>query len=252
MQLKGVIFDKDGTLFDYYTVWASVLRANVRDRLVENNREQDEKLMEDFLKFMGIIGDTVHPKGIIFKHNGLLMFLSLLFFSIRHHLSFSKLLHGFKKGYYNSKDLLLESLSTITPPEWLIPLFKTLKNAGYVIGIVTSDNRKSTDICLEHFGVAEYIDFISTYEDHFAKKPNPESFKAFCATFSLLPEEVAIVGDTSIDMKYGIKSKAGYRIGVLTGSKDIKSLTKLAHVVYPDISYIQSDSNIFPAQDALK
>ncbi len=245
MSYKAVIFDKDGTLFDYYTVWAPVFRENIEFLLESQGRTQDKRLKHAILELLGIGTDGINPDGLIFKHNGPYMLFNLFIFSKRNRLSYRLLVKGLKDGFYESKNLIKESLIKETDEQSLIPLFSKLKEAGYIIGIVTSDNLESTQICLEHFNISNHIDMISTYDDHFKKKPHPQSFEAFCKRFSLSPEEVIMVGDAPVDMTYAKRGRAGYKIGVLTGSRDVKRLSKTADVIYDDIQDLINDRKIF-------
>ncbi len=247
MSYKAVIFDKDGTLFDYYTVWAPVFRENIDFLLNTLGRSQDKKLRHSILRLLGIDSDGVNPEGLIFKHNGPFMLFNLFLFSKRNRISYPLLVKGLKEGFYESKNLIRDSLIKETDEESLFPLFSKLKDAGYIIGIVTSDNLESTQICLDHFKISGLIDMISTYDDHFKKKPHPQSFSAFCDKFSLKPEEVIMVGDAPVDMTYAKRGGAGYKIGVLTGSGDVKRLSKIADVIYADIHGMNNDQKIFPS-----
>ncbi len=71
------------------------------------------------------------------------------------------------------------------------------------------------------------------------------SFVAFFEIFSLFPLEVVVVGDASMDLAYAKRGKAGYRIGVLTGSKDVKKLSRLAHIIYPSVHELMDDPKLF-------
>ena len=248
MRLKGIIFDKDGTLFDYYTVWSPVLKESMDLALEKLNRKGDEELKKRILRLMGIGDTNVHPDGLIFKSNNLSMFISIFFFSLRNRISYRKLIRGFKEGYYDSKDLLKDSLAKIPPEDDVSHVFEILKEAGYNIGIVTSDNSESTKVCLEQLKIDRYVDFLSTYDDDLAKKPSPGSFKAFCSQFRLEPAEVAVVGDAPVDMRFAKRSKAGYAVAVLTGSNNVRHLSLSADIIYPNLHSILDDPVIFPKE----
>ncbi len=245
MAYTGIIFDKDGTLFDYYTVWAPVFRKTISGILQEFGRSDDAGLERELLEMLGIGSEAINPKGLIFAHNGTLMLMKLFVFSKRNRLPYKKLVKAFMNGYYDSQELIKASLLSNSDGTLLLPLFRKLKAHGYTIGIVTSDNAESTSICLEHFQIEPFIDMICTYDDHYKKKPNPQSFQAFCQRFSLQPEEVAVVGDAPVDMRYARRGKAGYIIGVMTGSKDIDNLSRLADIVYPTVHDLIDDQRIF-------
>ena len=70
--IKGIIFDKDGTLFDYGEVWGPILfkaisRGLSTAHLPEERRRQ---CTLDFMKVLGVDdkGNT-YPTGIIFRHD---------------------------------------------------------------------------------------------------------------------------------------------------------------------------------------
>jgi phosphoglycolate phosphatase len=244
MQFKGIIFDKDGTLFDYYRVWEPVFSRHADRMLEEFGRTGDTGLRRKFLNILGMTDTGINPDGLIFSHNGVTMLARLFVFSLQHHLPYRRLIQLLTQGYYDSKEDLQHSLVASGERQRLLPLFKALKEAGYVIAVVTSDNKESTQVCLDHYQLNEYIDMISTYDDHFKSKPHPESFRAFCSKFSLKPEEVVMVGDAPVDMKYAKNSNAGYTIGVMTGSGNRIGLEKHADVIYETILDLLKDPKL--------
>ena len=245
MSYKGIIFDKDGTLFDYYTIWAPVFKSTIKGILESFHRGDDANLEKEMLHMLGLGLDGVNPKGLIFKHRKPLMLLNIFSFSKKHNLPFKTLVKAFENSYYDGKDYVKASLIEHTDENILLPLFQKLKDNGYRIGVATSDNKDSTLVCLEHFHLLPFIDMIYTHDDMYKRKPHPESFTAFCKKFSLLPEEVVVVGDATMDLKYAKRGKAGYRVGVLTGSKDVKRLSKLAHIIYPSVHNLIDDPKLF-------
>ena len=116
----------------------------------------------------------------------------------------------------------------------------------YIIGIVTSDTTSSTELFLERMEITSYVSFLRTKDSPTHKKPNPEAIREFCAQFSLESSEVAVIGDTVVDMEFGRAGKAGYCIAVLTGSGDKEGLSAVADAVYPGIRNILSDPILFP------
>lgn len=245
MSYKGIIFDKDGTLFDYYTIWAPVFKTTIKSIIESFDRAGDEDLEREMLHMLGLGLEKVNPDGLIFQHRKFFMLFNIYTFSRKHKLPFTPLVKAFENSYYEGKNHIKASLIAHTDENILIPLFEKLKEKGYRIGIATSDNKDSTMVCLEHFHLLPFIDVIYTNDDHFKRKPNPESFNAFCKEFSLLPEEVAVVGDATMDLTYAKRGKAGYRVGVLTGSKDVKKLSRLAHVIYPSVHELMEDPVLF-------
>jgi phosphoglycolate phosphatase len=249
MNFKGIIFDKDGTLFDYFSVWGPVITEFTDKALIDLERDNKIEIRAKFLKMLGVGTDCMDANGLVFMSNKFIMLSRIFFFCLRHKLSFNKMVTSIKTGYFDSHHLIKDALVRINPGDSIHKLFAAFKNNGYKIGIVTSDNMQSTKICLEHLKIDEYVDFLSTFDDNLAKKPNPEALNAFCMKFSLNPEEVVVVGDAPVDMKFAKKGKAGYAIAVMTGSNDVKRLSRTADILYQNLECLNTDSRLFPESE---
>ena len=127
-------------------------------------------------------------------------------------------------------------------------LFRELKKAGYAIGIITNDNDSSTSIFLSLMGLEKMVDFVSSRDSHYHRKPHPQAFQAFCKQAGIESHEVAMVGDTITDMVFAKRSKAGYTVALLSGSNDRKRLKAISDVVYTDISALLYDKRIFSSK----
>jgi phosphoglycolate phosphatase len=246
MNFRGIIFDKDGTLFDYFSVWGPVITEFTDKALLDLERDNKNEIRSKFLKMLGVGADCMNANGLVFMSSKFFMLSRIFIFCVRYKLSFRKMVSSIKTGYFDSHHLIKDALIRINPGDSIHKLFKKFKNSNYKIGIVTSDNTQSTQVCLEHLGIEDYVDFISTFDDDLAKKPNPEALNSFCMKYSLKPEEVVVVGDAPVDMKFAKKGKAGYSIAVMTGSNDVKRLSRTADVLYQNLECLRTDSRLFP------
>lgn len=245
MEFRGIIFDKDGTLFDYHTVWGPIIETYIDEILTSIDHWDEGQARKQFLRLVGIGDAQMHADGLLFATHKSIMFGRLFLFCRKYRLPFRVLVKHLKKAFEDAHTLMKGSLLTNQPAD-VEKLFETLKEFGYRVGVVTSDTERSTEVCLEHLNIAKYVDFISTYDDDLAGKPNPEALRFFCRKYSLKPEEVIVVGDSPIDLRFASKGKAGYSIAVLTGSNDRKRLKRLANCVYKDINELLTDMRIFP------
>ncbi len=246
MKFGGILFDKDGTLFDYFTVWGPVISEYTQTILEDLQRSDSTDLRRRFLRLIGVGEDKMHAEGLVFKTNKLVMLFRLFVFCKMHHLPFRKMVRHIKTGFTDAHQYMEKSLLDNAPSDLVEKLFIRLSEAGYRIGIVTNDTALSTKVCIDHLRIQKYIDFTSTHDDHLPKKPNPEALKQFCSQFSLLPEQVVVIGDSPADMKFARNGGAGYAVAVLTGSNDIKRLKKYADTIYTDLQEIFNDTKIFP------
>ncbi len=246
--LKGIVFDKDGTLFDYAQVWGEVLGEAITTAFAEmgKNKKKHKPAQLAMLRLMGIDneGNTL-PKGLVFTHKKRIIIKRFLLYCMRYRINAIKTYRVYNQNIKNSEMLVAERLKDLDF-SMQQKLFEKLKGNGYRIGIITSDTESSSHTFLAQMGLDHMVDFLSTRNSKYHKKPHPQAFEAFCSRFSLDSGEVAMVGDTETDMHMARKAKAGYTIAVLTGSNDKKLLGRYADVIYQDISSLFDDKRLFP------
>lgn len=244
-ELKGVIFDKDGTLFNYRLVWKDVLSSTVSAVLTALGKEDTPQLHESFLTLLGITPTGVNPHGLVFMHNRCKTFIKMFGFCVRHRINLFIVPTLYKKALRNTQKQIIRTLESMDfSPQ--VALFTRLRAHGYRIGVITSDTAESCEVFLAHMGLSPLVDFIATRDHEVKRKPHPEAFHEFCHMAGLSPGQVAVVGDTDTDMLFARRGKAGYVVAVLSGSNDIPRLTRLSDVVYSDILSINDDARFFP------
>lgn len=247
--LKGIIFDKDGTLFDYGEVWGPVFSQAIAKGLARSSLSEDRKArcIDDFLKILGVDdkGNT-YPDGIIFRHDRkITATLRVLMLCFRYHLS-PFMVGRAMFAFMRKSDLGLEKRIANMEFPGVREVFEEAHRRGYSLGIVTNDTMSSTRIFLDRMGISQYISFIRTKDSSTHPKPNPAAIREFCEEKGLESQEVAIVGDTIVDMEFAYLGKAGYAVAVLTGSGDVEGLEKHADAVYPTLLDVLSDPVLFP------
>lgn len=243
-KLKGIIFDKDGTLFDYAQVWEDVLKENIELSFEAMGKSSKVKAKQAMLHLMGIDNEgACHPKGLVFTHRKVQIFRRFLLYCFRYRINVIKAMRAYHHSVQHSEVLLSRKLKTM---DFSLQqrLFAHLKEQGMKIGVITNDNASSTSLFLSLMGIEQYVDFVASRDSRFKHKPNPEAFLHFCNLYDLQPRQVAMVGDTITDMLFAKQAKAGYTIALLSGSNDVRSLSALADVVYPDISHLLNDPHL--------
>ena len=247
--IKGIILDKDGTLFRYGEVWGPVLSDAIENGLSRARMPEERKseCVADFCRIVGVDREgRTYPDGIIFRHDRLLLAtLRILRMTFRYHMNPWRVWKSVKRILNHEGFDLNGTLSKMEFPGTRETI-AALHGRGCRIGIVTSDNSASTELFLSRMGIREYISFLRTKDSPTHKKPNPEAIEEFCREYGLDPSEVAVIGDTLVDMEFGRQGKAGYVVAVLTGSGDEEGLRKAADAVYPELKDIMSDPVLFP------
>ena len=93
-------------------------------------------------------------------------------------------------------------------------VLSSLKDDGYNIGIVTTRSRESTLYCMELCKLGPYIDDIICVDDVKKSKPDAEAYIKIVDKNKWNKDDVAVIGDSSADIKGG-KNYGAYTIAFL-------------------------------------
>lgn len=249
IKIKAILFDKDGTLFNYGEIWGSIIAQSLSTSmpLKKLSPEKRKQCLREFQIVIGV-DESGHSysDGILFRHDRLInATFRLLRLCFRYRLSPIKVYQATVGVAKRSDHGLKEKLDNIDFPD-VRTVFEACHMRGYTLGMVTNDTNISTSMFLERMDAYKYISFIRTGESACRHKPNPQAIKQFCQENKISSEEVCVVGDTIIDMQFAKNGKVGYSVAVLTGSGDKGALSRLSNAVYPSLKDILSDPVLFP------
>jgi phosphoglycolate phosphatase len=190
IQVKGVIFDMDGTLADsvgfFYEIACEVLEIA---GLPPAPREQVYELMR--------AGDT-SPLEKLFPAD-YANAAETLRRIIDHHMA------SWLHRYHHETEAIPGSLD----------LLHQLHRKGVFLGIATSSGRELP--FLDRWGVRHLFSGIVGREDVEIRKPHPQPIQKCLQHLQLEPQEALYVGDSPIDIRAG-KAAGTYTAGVLTGT----------------------------------
>ncbi|MBN9529163.1 MAG: HAD family hydrolase [Alphaproteobacteria bacterium] len=226
--IRGLLFDKDGTLLDYAASWAPINRQAARLAAAG-----DLVLTERLL-----IAAGVDPATDLAAADSLLAAGNT-----------AEIATAWAEGGspYDAErltrdlDALFHSAATsVVPVTDLAALFRRYKARGLKLGIASSDNAASIAATARHFGIDGMLDFIAGYDSGHGVKPEPGMVAAFCRATGLPPAEVAMIGDNTHDLAMGRAAGAGLTIGVLTGTGSRATLSPLADLCLGSILEIEA------------
>lgn len=119
----------------------------------------------------------------------------------------------------------------------LRPLLDTLRARGLKLGVATNDSEAPARQHLAAHGITDCFDFVAGYDSGHGAKPGPGMCLAFAQKLGLDPSRVAMVGDSRHDLEAG--RAAGMRtVAVLTGVARHDDLAAHADIVLADIGAI--------------
>ena len=116
----------------------------------------------------------------------------------------------------------------------LRPLLSALRGQGLRLGVATNDSEAPARQHLANHGITVCFDFISGYDSGHGARPGPGMCLALARQLGLDPGRIAMVGDSRHDLEAG--RAAGMRVvAVLTGIARREELEPHADVVLADI-----------------
>jgi len=225
--IRGILFDKDGTLIDYQASWAPTnLRAG---RLAAQG---DAELAARLLTVAGVDPATGYATsdGLLASGN-------------TEDVAQAWAEAGAPFGATELTDLLdtlfRSAVVAAVPVCDLAALFASLVGRGFAVGIASSDSEAAVAATAERFGLEPHLSFLCGYDSGHGPKPERGMVDGFCAATGLPAESVAVVGDSSHDMHMAAAAGAGYRIAVLTGAGSAETLRPLSHLLLPSIAGLE-------------
>ena len=222
-QIKAVLFDKDGTLFDFsasWSGWAAQLLSDLscgdeaKAERLANAIEYDLSERRFRPTSPVIAGTLAEATELLLPHLPAETFASL------------------------SEHLLRSSAAAeMVPPLPLVPLLDRLAAHGLKLGVATNDGVASAIAHLTRAGILKHFTQVLGYDSGYTPKPAPDMLLAFVAHLKLEPAHVVMVGDSTHDLVAG-RAAGMPTIGVLTGMASAAELHPYADRVIPDVGHL--------------
>jgi phosphoglycolate phosphatase len=221
--MDGVIFDKDGTLFDFrqsWGVWAAGLLRHLADADEDRARRMGEGI--------GFHLDTgrFEPDSPVIAATADEIALGLL-----------PHLPGITQRDLVHRMNALATHAPMIPAADLHAVLTRLRGQGLKIGLATNDAEVAAHAHLRAQGIDDFFDFVAGADSGHGAKPDPGMLRAFLRAQGLSPARVAMVGDSRHDLIAG-RAAGMATVAVLTGIAETDELAPLADVVLPDIAHL--------------
>jgi phosphoglycolate phosphatase len=221
--LRGLLFDKDGTLFGFQETWAGWAAALIDDLAAGDGPRAtalagalglDRAALRFRRDSVAIAGTEAEVVAHMLPH-----------------------LPGMNATSLVAR--LAETAAALVPVEAvpLAPLIARLRDAGYALGVATNDGEVATRAQLARVGLEGAFDFVAGYDSGHGAKPDPGPCLAFAAAAGLDPALVAMIGDSTHDLHAG-RAAGMLAVGVLTGPASEADLAPHADLILPDIGHL--------------
>jgi phosphoglycolate phosphatase len=232
--IDGLIFDKDGTLFDFRSSWGRWAAGFLASMAT------DQSHLARLGKAIGFDPEALHfqPDSPVIAATAADIAAAL----VPH-------LDGWTLATLTDRINATAGSAPMSQAVPLRPLLIQLREAGLKLGLATNDSEAPARQHLAAHGITDCFDFIAGYDSGHGAKPGPGMCLAFAHSLGLDPARVAMVGDSRHDLEAG--RAAGMRtIAVLTGIAEAAELAPLADVVLPDIGGIPDWLDLLAAPQA--
>ncbi|SIN99162.1 HAD family hydrolase [Vannielia litorea] len=223
MNLKGLLFDKDGTLFDYQKSWGSFTLG-----FIDDLASGDAVLARRLAAAMGIDPGTARfaPDSPIVAGTPEEVMCTVLPF-----------MPGWSAQALTDRLNAAAAKAPQVPATELAPLLCDLRNKGFALGVATNDAEVAAREHIEAAGIGGAFDFLAGYDSGHGAKPDPGMCLAFARATNLNPGDCAMIGDSLHDLTAG-RAAGMVCIAVCTGIAPAKEFAPFADVVLPDIGHI--------------
>jgi phosphoglycolate phosphatase len=221
MAIRGILFDKDGTIIDYTRTWIPINRevamfaaggdARLADRLLlaGGHDPSTDAVTPGSPLAAGSLEDIVE------------VFAARLGRNVPDDLS-GGIDRIFREGGARHSQLIDGAAAAMT----------ALRARGYRLGIATNDTIGGLEASLaRHDGVLDLCEFVAGCDSGHGAKPEPGMVTAFARAVGLAPAEIAVVGDAVHDLEMGRRAGVGLKVAVLSGTGRHADLAPWADVI---------------------
>ncbi|MSU88304.1 HAD-IA family hydrolase [Rhodobacteraceae bacterium 2CG4] len=219
-EISAILFDKDGTLFDFGLTWgpwtARFIRELARDAAHADALAQ---AMRFDMRAERHLPDSPFVAGTVDDWMPVLLPL------LPEHGAESLLRHIGARAAGTPQ----------VPAAPLPPLLQGLRDAGYRLGVATNDGFAPVSQHLAEAGVAHMFDFVAGYDSGHGPKPAPGMLLAFSRHTGVATDATLMVGDSLHDLT-AARTAGMPAVAVLTGSAPAEVLAPHAEAVLPSIA----------------
>jgi phosphoglycolate phosphatase len=228
--IAAILFDKDGTLYDFYRTWGA-LTEQAALMVADGDAARAKFLLENSGKDP-VTGKYAPSSPIAAGSNreivevwcGLIQRPDV------------------DEVYQRVHVLFLEhQRNGAVPVLDLDAFFGRLRDRGLRLGVATMDSEQAARAALLRAKCVHHLDFICGFDTGHGVKPLGGMVEAFSRQVGVPTSALAVVGDSPHDMHMARAGKAGRAIGVLTGVSPREALLEAgAHEVIDSIAELES------------
>lgn len=223
--IKGILFDKDGTLIDFDRTWFGVADLMALKAANGSRSRADHLLIEAGYDF----GARRFKADLVFAAGTNADLIALWYPGQS---------PSERQSTIEEYDRFVGENASAKP--YGLPGVKDtiekLHRQGYRMGVATNNSTRGAEQTLAALGMSQLFDAAYGYDAVANPKPAPDTVRAFCDLTGYKPAEVAMVGDNRHDMEMARAAGVGLAIGVLSGNGTRETLSPLADILIGSVA----------------
>lgn len=205
MTTKALLFDKDGTLLDFFATFNRATALVLSD-MAQGDATTLQRLA-DVLKF-DLKTETIADDSVIVAGTGSEM--AKLIGPVLERSDFDQLGGDVDRAFGQA------CLKTVALLPGIEDALSDLVRAGYVLGVATNDAEANARSQLEALAIADKFAHVFGADSGYGAKPMPGMISAFLEVTGLNAREAIMIGDSLHDLHAG-KAAGTFTCGVETG-----------------------------------
>jgi phosphoglycolate phosphatase len=233
---RGILFDKDGTIVDYWRTWVPINR-----KAALYAAGGDPTLADHLLRLGGhdpatdrvlpgtplAAGDFYDIAEAFAAHPGIGSAAELV----------AGIERIFVRGGAQHSALVCGARETLAE----------LKRREFRLGLATNDSAAGLEASLAQHGILDLFDFAAGCDSGYGSKPDPGMALAFCEAVGILPQQAAMIGDAGHDLAMGRAAAFGLNVGVLSGTSGREDLEPYADLILKSVNDMPARSEFLHA-----
>lgn len=240
---KGILFDKDGTLLHFMTLWGSWADAVLR--------RMSETLLLAGAEFTGpvhLVLGTEHGEGgevLDYDRKGPLAMSSneetITILAWQLYAAGIPWNEAVVQAAQICKNAMwdVRQQKPVHPMPGLFSFLSSCRASSVKLGVVTSDDTQAAAEQLAWAGLAEYFDVILGRDAVVQGKPYPELVEKAAVRLGLLPEELIVIGDTNGDMQMAKQAGARLAVGIAEDVEEARQVMMDADLLIKDYNELK-------------
>lgn len=222
--MRGILFDKDGTLIDFHKSWSPLFRALCLELAGGDADDADRMLAAGGMD----LATGICRAGSAMAAGNTRDIVAAWFPDLAGE-AFHIMVRRIDAAFHHN------GVAHSVPIEGVRETLIELRGSGFSLGVATSDGTAGTRAALAALGLGDLLPHVYGYDSVAKPKPAPDMVLAFAAALGCRPAEVAVVGDNAHDLAMARAAGAGAVIGVLSGTGAARDLAPLADAVLDSI-----------------